>query len=157
MKLQTHLKNFIFIAMIVLAECGSNWRMHEAERATENQISKPNESDWLKGKVKQDSNVINYVGRSSARDMPCSGWLSNGAQAKTSDGRTGLTVMDERDRDRRVKLEDIEIKTELSWQETERKWTREEEVNALECLCELDKDRETLAGKRFKVTQLKQV
>ena len=97
MKRQTHLKCFTFIAMTALAGCGSNWRMHEAERATDNQISKPNAPEWVKGKVKKDEELIYFVGRSSTPDMPRRGGLSNRAQAKTPDGRTGFTVMDDRD------------------------------------------------------------
>ena len=62
----------------------------------------------------------------------------------------------EQDRDRRVKLEDIKIQTELSWQESEREWNREDEVKALEHARELDKDRETLPGRRLKLTASKQ-
>lgn len=100
MKRETHLKSFFVIALVALTGCGSNWRMHEAERVTDNQVSKSNAPDWVKGKLGQygaEEGYIYFVGRSSTPDMPRSGGVSNGTQAKTPNGRTGFTVMDERD------------------------------------------------------------
>lgn len=56
------------------------------------------------------------------------------------------------DRDRRIILEDAKIKQELEWQAEERRWNRDDELTALDHMRELDKDREPLPGRRFRVT-----
>lgn len=55
------------------------------------------------------------------------------------------------DRDRRIKWEDQVLSTQLKWQEQERSWNREDETIARDHAITIDKDREPMPGRRFRL------
>ena len=55
------------------------------------------------------------------------------------------------DRDRRIKHEDEILKTQLAWQKEERSWNRDDELLEQQHQIALDKDREAMPGRRFRL------
>ncbi len=80
---------------LFLAACGSNWRMNSQGAIEEDKVSTRAAPDWVAGVVPggPSEERIYFVGRSHTPDRP----LTGPCDAETPDGRTGYTVMDERD------------------------------------------------------------
>lgn len=101
---ETHMKVKLIISVASLIgcasllSCGSNWRIHEEERAIPSaRVQTAAAPEWVQGTVPILQDRVYFIGRSSTPDMPRQGGLRRGATQTTPDGRTGFTVMDERE------------------------------------------------------------
>ena len=83
----------VVTATMVLASCGSNWRMHKETAQAGVQPTLPQAPDWVKLRVPQTDGRVYFVGRSHTPDLP----RGNKVPGSTPDNRVGYTSMDERD------------------------------------------------------------